>query len=255
MEIDRKIKVSLISYTNTKPFGYGLKNFPGIQDQLSIQMDSPKDCAQKLIQDQVDLGIVPSAALLDLPYYEILSDYCIGTLGKVNSVFLFSQIPISAIQTIYLDEESRTSNGLAQILAQKFWKINPIWKVFEANEDKFPSTRILIGDRTFIGREKYPYQIDLGLAWKEFTGLPFVFAVWASNKTLDPKFISLFNKALAFGLDHRKEVLEEIQMDPSFLPQFDYHHYLYQNLSFELNDSKRLGLETYLKYLKDLRIH
>ena len=108
-----KFRVSAISYTNTKPFVYGLKHSK-IIDQIELYFDIPADCARKLIEDKIDIGIVPVAALLLIPDYHIIADYCIGAVGPVNSVFIFSKKPIDQIKTIRLDLQSRTSNNLAK---------------------------------------------------------------------------------------------------------------------------------------------
>jgi len=81
-----KNRVSAVSYTNTKPFVYGLQHSE-IIDLIDLSLDIPSDCAKKLINDQADIGLVPVAALLDIPRYEIISDYCIGAVTAVNSDF------------------------------------------------------------------------------------------------------------------------------------------------------------------------
>ncbi len=251
------VKVSVISYTNTKPFLYGLQEFPPIQNSLEITFDSPRDCARKLTENQVDIGIVPVVTLKAIPHYEILTDYCIGCDGPVNSVFVFSQVPIHLIQSIVLDPESRTSNLLTQILCRELWNIEPQFIDPQYIDPMDPlqidhnTAQVLIGDRTFSARYQFTYRYDLGEEWKKLTGLPFVFAVWASNKPLDESFKSNFNKALQFGLDHRQEVLTEIKSNPLPVePRFDYHDYLFTKLSFELNDSKREALHRFLDYVK-----
>ncbi|WP_374951428.1 MqnA/MqnD/SBP family protein, partial [Mucilaginibacter sp.] len=81
----KKIKISAVSYTNTKPFLYGLQH-SDIINEIDLSLDMPADCAQKLIDNQVDIGLIPVAATLNLPQWEIVSAYCIGAVGAVNSV-------------------------------------------------------------------------------------------------------------------------------------------------------------------------
>ncbi|MEO8795423.1 MAG: MqnA/MqnD/SBP family protein, partial [Daejeonella sp.] len=119
-----KIKISAVSYTNTKPFVYGITNSP-IIDKVDLSLDIPSTCANKLIDNQVDIGLVPVAALLRIPNYQIITDYCIGADGPVHSVFIFSEKPIAEIKTIRLDEQSRTSNNLALVLLKNYWKSSP----------------------------------------------------------------------------------------------------------------------------------
>ena len=116
-----KIRVSAVSYTNTKPFVYGLQH-SGILDRIDLSLDIPSDCAAKVISDEADLGLIPVAALLSIPEYHIISDFCIGADGPVDSVFLFSEKPVEEIRSVSLDAQSRTSNGLARVLLKYHWK-------------------------------------------------------------------------------------------------------------------------------------
>ena len=97
-----KYRVSAISYTNTKPFVYGLQHSK-ILEQLELNFDIPAECARKLIEDKTDIGIVPVAALLLIPDYHIIADYCIGAEGPVDSVFIFSEKPVDQIKSIRFD--------------------------------------------------------------------------------------------------------------------------------------------------------
>lgn len=234
------IRVSAVSYTNTKPFVFGLTHSKIIH-QIDLSLDVPSECARKLIENQVDIGLVPVAALLDIPNHQIISDYCIGANGAVNSVFIFSDKPIHEVKSIRLDTQSRTSNNLALVLLKNHWKIN--FKVVLEDEDAF----VLIGDRTFGKKSKFKYVYDLAEEWKQFTGLPFAFAVWASNKQVDKTFIEEFNLALKFGLENRMEAIGKIPLDG-----FDFKDYLENKLDFNLNKEKLKAIDLFLKYTKAL---
>src|SRR3546814_5182842 len=100
-----------------------------------------------------------------------------------SSDLLFSRKPLEEIKTIRTDGHSRTSNLLARVLASRYWKSNATFGN-TTDADAF----VLIGDRTFGLKDEYPYVYDLAAEWIRFTGLPFVFAVWAANKPLDATF-------------------------------------------------------------------
>ncbi len=236
-----KIRVSAVSYTNTKPFVYGLQH-SDILERMQLSLDIPSDCAAKVISDEADLGLIPVAALLSIPNYHIISDYCIGADGPVDSVFLFSNKPVGEIRTVRLDTQSRTSNGLARVLLKYHWKVEPAFTLDGESADAF----VEIGDRTFGKKHAFPYVYDLAESWKAYCGLPFVFAAWVSNKPLDPEFVEGFNKALAFGVDHTQEVLKELPEHPGF----DLEDYLCNKLDFDLTETKRSALEKYLALLK-----
>jgi chorismate dehydratase len=237
-----KIKISAVSYTNTKPFVYGLQH-SNIIDLIDLSLDIPSDCAKKLIEGQVDIGLVPVVALLDIPGYQIISDYCIGAIAAVNSVFIFSQKPLQEIQTLRLDSESRTSNQLAKVLLKNYWEKHPEF-ISSGDADAF----VEIGDRTFGKKDKYPYAYDLAEEWIKFTGLPFTFAVWASNKTISADFIDRFNAALKFGLDNRDEVIKQLPVNNDF----DLEDYLYRHIDFSLDQKKQEALNKFLDFVRAL---
>ena len=236
-----KIKISAVSYTNTKPFVYGITH-SDIINQIDLSLDIPSTCANKLIDNQVDIGLVPVAALLRIPEYHIISEYCIGADGPVNSVFIFSDKPVEEIKNIRLDEQSRTSNNLALVLLKNYWKISP--EVVTGEADSF----VQIGDRTFGKVHQYSFAYDLAAEWKNFTGLPFAFAVWASNKKINPEFISGLNSALKFGIDNRELILSQLPQYNSF----DLQDYLMNRLDFNLDNLKREAIDKFLKLVKEL---
>jgi chorismate dehydratase len=246
-----KIRISAVSYTNTKPFIYGLQH-SGMPGKIALSLDNPTDCAQKLIDDVVDIGLIPIAATLSLPRWEIVSDYCIGSVGAVNSVFVFSNCDIRETKTLQLDPQSRTSNNLAKVLVKHFWKVdnlNFVENAVDYAESADPQTAyVQIGDRTFGKSNKYPFVYDLGAEWNKFTGLPFVFAAWIANKAIPVEFMAEFNQALKYGLDHRKELLKELPLRADF----DLDDYLLHKLDFDLTDEKKKALYLFLEFVKNL---
>lgn len=239
-----KIRVSAVSYTNTLPFLYGIEH-SDVRNELELSVDHPSECARKLIDGEVDLGIIPIAGLLELDEAYIITDYCIGTEGKVDSVFLFSEKPVQEIETLRLDLQSRTSNGLAQILLQKYWKKDV--RIVDSSEDA--DAYVLIGDRTFGVKDKHKYAYDLGYYWKEYTGLPFAFAVWVSNKELSSTFKESFNAALAYGVQHTNEVVKGLK---PLQNGFDFNTYLTESLNYHLDDRKRKAIDLYLSLRREL---
>ena len=218
-----------------------------MKDEINLIIDYPANIAAQLLNNEIDIGLVPVAVLKEMNEYQIITDYCIGSEGEVASVCIFSEVPIEEIKVVLLDYQSRTSVALAKILMKEFWKINPI--IEKANIDfreKISGTTaaVVIGDRAFEQRIQSKYKYDLGEAWMSFTGLPFVFAAWVSNKQLSPQFIDNFNAANAFGLQHLEEVL---QLNP--YEAFDLKAYYNHYISFDLTDKKRKGLQLFLDKL------
>ena len=239
-----KIKISAVAYTNTKPFIYGIEHSE-VSDLIDLTLDIPSDCAAKLISGQVDVGLIPVAAIPEVPNAQIIADYCIGSKGAVNSVFIFSKVPVTEIKTVKLDRESRTSNNLARVLLKFYWKQEP---VFTTDLIAETDAMVLIGDRTFGKKEDYAYAYDMGEEWMNFTGLPFLYAAWVANKPIPAEFIGIFNIALKSGLDSRSEVLKTLPT----VPNFDVEDYLLHKLDFELTDDKREALALFLSYISRL---
>ncbi len=246
--MNKKIKVSAVSYLNSKPLIYGLLN-TDIADAIELSLDIPSLCAKKLLNDEADIGLIPIAILPKLKEYFILSDYCIGADGAVSSVNLYSDVPLSEIENILLDYQSRTSVMLCQVLAKYYWKINPEWINADDNfvqEIKGTSAGVIIGDRTFDKKGVYKYTFDLALEWKNFTGLPFVFACWVANKKLPDDFVERFNKSIAFGIENKEAAIQEwIDKSDS---KVDVREYLEKYISYPLNHQKRMGMELFLNY-------
>jgi chorismate dehydratase len=240
-----KIRISAVSYLNTKPFVYGLQHSDLIK-QIDLSLDFPSQCAAKLSSDLADIGLIPVAAIPDVQNAQLISDFCIASSGKVQTVVLLSNVPLADIKRIDLDYQSRTSVQLVRILAKKFWEIAPQWGngqpgYIECSKD-ITTAVVVIGDRVFETVERFTYCYDLGEEWKKFTGLDFVFACWIANKTIDIDFISEFNMALSYGLSHLTEVIYECE---NFYPGYHLNEYFRENISFVLDDSKRKGLDLF----------
>jgi chorismate dehydratase len=247
-----KIKISAVRYANSYPFIFGLKT-GGFDKKAIIKIDHPADCAAKLVANIVDIGLIPVAAFPMLPEYHIISDYCIGANGAVKTVLLLSHSPLDKIETIYLDYRSLTSVNLVQVLAKNYWKRECNWIKTDEN---FDFTKInanegvtLIGDQCFEYEKHFKYGIDLALEWKNFTGLPFVFACWTANKKIDHEFIDEFNCALKSGVENIAAVVAEMGQT-GVIRGKELENYLTKNIDFNLDADKKKALELFLSFLK-----
>jgi chorismate dehydratase len=249
LELHKTIKVGAVSYLNTKPLLYGYKHGFTIPNAEIIEA-YPAKVAEMLLNDEVDVGLVPVAIIPRLQEAHIVTNYCIGAEGPVASVCLFSEVPVEKIEKVLLDYQSRTSIALVRVLMKHHWKISPT--IEAATEDfrqhiKGTTAAVVIGDRAFEQRLQSTYTFDLAEAWKAFTGLPFVFAAWVANKKLPAEFINRFNEANAIGLNQIEAVVDENPYD-----KYDLLTYFKQNISYELTDEKRKGLERFLELLQTI---
>jgi len=251
-----KYRISVVSYLNTMPFLFGLSNH-SIINKIELSLDHPARCAEKLLNNEADIGLVPVAVLPEMNNPEIISDYCLGARGPVRSVILYSNVPLHKIDSIKLDYQSRTSVNLARILAARHWKIKPNWVPathgFENNSLTGNEACLIIGDRSFGKKEKYHYVWDLSEEWWNYTGLPFVFATWTANKKIDKGFLKAFNEALRYGISHIREVADKAP-DSIILNREELFYYLSNDISYTLDDKKKEGLNRFLNELKNLNI-
>ena len=98
----QRIRVGIVNYRNTRPLIYGLER-PPINKQITLVGAYPSKLAQMLMDDEIDVGLIPVAAIPQLPTYHIVGNYCIGTEGEIASVCLFSEVPMHEIERVYLD--------------------------------------------------------------------------------------------------------------------------------------------------------
>lgn len=246
------VKISIVNYYNTTPFVYGIDHSP-VKSQMHIELDYPSACAQKLKEGRVDVGIVPVAILPELDHYEIITDYCLGAVGRVDSVKLFASRPLEELTQVMLDYQSKSSVTLIRVLNQFFWKKNIRFvQAAPGYEDSLSGTTggVIIGDRALVSRNTYEYQYDLAEEWQKYTGLPFVFAAWVSNKKLDDDFISGFNQALGYGVSH---IADAVKAHPKEIRGFDAYDYLANKMSYTLDGPKKEALSRFLSYIGKLQ--
>lgn len=246
--MDHKIKVSAVSYLNTKPLLYGIERHPVI-NAIHLTLEYPALIAQHLQDGTADMGLVPVAAMSLIPNARIVSNYGIAADGKVASVCIFSKVPMAQVARVYLDYQSRTSVRLARILLKHYWgKQVTLLPAPENFIDLIDGTTagVVIGDRALVHQDEFPYVYDLAEHWKLFTGLPFVFAAWVANKELPESFLREFDAANAQGLEHIPEVIAATPYAP-----YDLKTYYEQNIHYILDAEKLKGLALFQQYLKE----
>lgn len=240
----QKIKVGAVSYLNTKPLIYGFEQGK-MKEELDLVIDYPANIASLLTNDEIDIGLIPIAVIPSLRAPQIISDFCIGCDGEVASVCLFSEVELNEIDTVLLDYQSRTSVELLKILLKEHWKISPLLVKATANYEKDiagTTAGLVIGDRALQQRLRSEYIYDLGLAWKEMTCLPFVFAAWVSNKKIPANFITDFNNANELGLRSLDLIVHQQQNQ-----LYDLNKYYTENISYRLDKYKQEGMQLFLK--------
>ena len=246
-----KLNVSAVSYLNTRPFLYGLER-SDIRNKINLSLDVPSVIAKKLLSGDAQIGLVPVAVIPKIRNAKIISNYCIGANGKVETVCLYSNVPIEKIEAILLDHQSETSVKLIQVLMKFFWnkQVNYINALpgFE-REIKDTVAAVVIGDRNFEMRNQFNSCIDLAEEWKNFTGMKFMFAAWVSTIDLNDELLLQFNEALKDGVTHIAEVSNEASMN---YPGIDVQHYLSNCISFERDEMMMAGYQKFIELLQQL---
>ncbi|MCB0698613.1 MAG: menaquinone biosynthesis protein [Chitinophagales bacterium] len=245
--MERKIKVGAVSYLNTKPLLYGIQHSP-IMDDIELSVDYPSKLAEQLKNNDIDIALLPVAAIPGIEGARVVSDYGIAADGQVASVALYSRVPLAEIKEVYLDYQSRTSVRLTRLLFEQYWKKEVVFKDAPENYIELISDTtagVIIGDRALKHLADFEYVYDLSESWKEYTGLPFVFAAWVSNKDLSDDFIDRFNQANKEGLEHIDNIASE-----EVFPYYDLQQYYTERIHYKLDDAKLAGMNKFLELIR-----
>ena len=248
-------KIGAVSYLNTKPLVAGL--VPRAPD-YDLMFDLPSRLADQLAQGELDVALIPVIEAAANPDYTIVSDACIACHGPVWSVKLFSKVPLPEIKTLALDEGSRTSRALTRIyLANKFG-VKPDCELLPINQDWTQSNcdaALVIGDRAMKTEAmEFPISLDLGTAWNSWTGMPFVFAVWAARAGTDLELVSgLLSEARDIGLQRLPEIAAD-QAKHYDLSHEDCLRYLEEHIHYYLGDKEKQGMDMYFQHAAKLSL-
>ncbi|MFH0895954.1 MAG: menaquinone biosynthesis protein [Bacteroidota bacterium] len=246
------LKVSVVKFVNAFPFLYGLTEKPPAE-MSELTTDVPSECARKVMSGEADIGLIPVAVTKKMESFYIAGDYCVGAVGPVFSVALYSNDPVERIKTIHLDVNSRSSAALLRVLVREKWKINPEWIEDVSLPDQFignGNAALVIGDRTFSLEGKFQFKYDLAEAWLEYTKLPFVFACFVSKRPLSVKFVEQLNESMRYGVENLSDCLDALLPEQDLKDKNMYLDYLKKNVSYPLDSLKRQGMELFLSKIQ-----
>jgi len=244
--IDGAVRIGAVNYLNSKPLIEGL---PELLPQAELLLDYPSRLADDLHAGGLDVALVPSIEVLRNPNYEIVSDACVATHGPVMSVKLYSRVPFGQIRTLALDAGSRTSAALVRIMLQERFGVSPRLEPFPFEQSP-SATRsdalLMIGDRAMHAPDvPFAATWDLGEEWLRWSGLPFVFAVWAARAGTD---LSLVEEALGHARDlgvDRASAIAKREAPLLGLSEATAYNYLTKNLHFRIGPAERSGLRLF----------
>lgn len=248
-----RIRVGAVSYLNSKPLIEGLA---ALCPQVELILDVPSRLADELVRGGLDVALIPSVEAFSDPDYEVLSDACVATRGPVLSVKLYSRVHPGEIRTLALDEGSRTSAALTQVMLHERFGVLPRLESLplgKTTTDTSADAVLLIGDRAIsLPEERFHTVWDLGEEWVGWTGLPFVFAMWVTRKdAVFPGLETQLAAARDLGLRNVREIARR-GADQLGLDDATALNYLTRNLHFRLGPAERKGLELFHELAADL---
>ena len=243
---ERPIRIGAVSYLNSKPL---IEDLADLASDAELILDVPSRLADDLSAGELDVALIPSIEVLRDADYEIVSDACVATRGPVLSVKLFSRVPFANVRTLALDEGSRTSATLARVMLAERFGVRPTTTQLPlgfATEDTSADAVLLIGDRAMKPpRERFLATWDLGEEWTQWTGLPFVFAMWAARRDVE---LDDVEEALCESRDRGVERFAEIarrEAPKLGISEELARNYLAHNLHFTLGSAERAGLKLF----------
>jgi chorismate dehydratase len=249
------IRVGAVRYLNTRPLIFGLRD---LAPRIDLRMDVPSRLADDLAAGELDVALIPSIEYFRHSDYRIISDACIGCRGPVLSVKLFFRTQPEAVKTLALDEGSRTSAALAQILLKSRYDIAPQLETLPLGSSHEATTAdaiLLIGDRAMHSPTgQFAAVWDLGDEWVRWSGLPFVFAMWVARADVD---VAALEPLLAQTRDAGLASLATIAAQEAAtlgLTEPECLGYLRDNLHFTFGSDERRGLERFYQHASELNL-
>lgn len=241
------VRLGAVSYLNTRPLVEGLDARPDV----ALRFDVPARCADLVEAGEVDLGLVPIIEYArHADAYAVVPDVSIASRHAVDSVALFTRRPIEQVRTIALDVSSRTSAGLTRLLCARLWRIRPTFVPAAPDIRAMLATAdaaLLIGDPAlFLDPATVDAQkIDLGLAWRELTGLPFVWAVWSGRLgAASPAVCRLLYETRLRGVASIDAIARRERPDDPAAEALIVR-YLRETITYELDESLLAGAQAY----------
>ena len=243
--------LSLVSYLNTKPLVYGLeKNL--VKHDFQLQKDVPSVCARRLLDGEVQLGIIPSIEYARAKVgLKIVPGLSIASQNFVNSVELFFKRDMKKINTVAVDTSSRTSVALMDIILREKYEITPEMIPMAPDLDTMlakADAALIIGDRALHYQVNYDNKLDLAAEWFDLTGLPFVFAFWAvTDDGIDGADVQALQDSYKLGAKNIEQICKDFAINQPFEWPF-YADYLKNNISYAFGEDEQEGLIEFYRY-------
>lgn len=245
---DRPLRIGAVNYLNTKPLVYSLER---LLPEARLVYDLPGHLADALAANELDIALVPSIELARHQDWKPVSDACIACSGPVLSVKLMFRVAPAQVRSLALDEGSRTSAVLAQVLLREIYGIHPRLELLPIGVTPEATTTdavLVIGDRAIRSDNQAYIEVwDLGDRWCRWAERPFVFALWVARAGVDTDPVAgALAAARDDGCQHLAEIAQ-VEADAMGLPRNLVRDYFCRNLHFQLGANERRGLEYFFE--------
>ncbi|HMI92210.1 MAG TPA: MqnA/MqnD/SBP family protein, partial [Polyangiales bacterium] len=253
-----RLRLVGVSYLNAQPLLHGLLQGLG-DERMHLELAVPSELSRKLLEDEADAGLAPVAVLAAHGGLELVPGCAIACDGAVRSVVLVGDAPIDELEEVLLDAGSRTSVVLARLILRarrngrepRYCSKPPDEIVREVSGK---TGGLLIGDAALAAEGRFRYTLDLGAAWKELTGLPFVFAVWVARPgVLTAGDVQLLQESLAAGLDARETISQAWARGRGGDAQ-QHLAYLSNSIRYQLGEPALAGLREFLRRAAEAKL-
>jgi cyclic dehypoxanthinyl futalosine synthase len=242
------LRAAAVGYLNARPLYEGLDREPA-SGRIRLDCAIPAEVARRVAEDEADVGLMPVAAAATLGDLRVVRGCAIGARGPVRSILVVSEEPVESLEELAVDLSSRTSVVLARLVLRRLRGREP--RLFGTTPaDAIAGVRgrrgaLVIGDPALEIEGRFPHALDLGRAWWEWTGLPFVFAAWFGRAgALTAEDERLLEAARNAGLANR-DAIADAYASRCGLPAPSLRAYLRDAIRYDLGDEERRGLERF----------
>lgn len=243
------LRAAAVGFLNARPLCEGLDREPA-SSRIVIGFGTPSDVARRVSEDEADFALMPVAAAATIGDLRMVRGCAIGARGPVRSISIVGERPIEALDEIAIDLSSRTSVVLARLVLRARTKGREPRLVGTSPQDAIAQVgggrgALVIGDPALEIEGRFSHSLDLGEAWFEWTGLPFVFAAWCGREavlSIDDERI--LERAKLAGLD-RRDALADEHAARTGLSASSLRAYLQDAVRYEFGDAERRGLERF----------
>lgn len=276
-------RVGTVQFLNAAPLVWNLQKIASQYNaSMEVFRDLPSRLASDLLAGEYEVALIPVAEAARNPHLIQISDVCIASKGRVESIKLLSLVPIHKIHRLALDGASRSSAAMVQVYLKDYVKISPEFvaltpeddllrkdtgrlsaaSVPDPANDQFMNTLVetlrrrnldavlVIGDSAmFISPHdsRIPFILDMGLCWTQWMGLPFTYASWFARPGVDTERLSLIFTQVQKNAEIQMDEIIRTEAAKRQLSADFCRDYLTQKIHYHLDREERHSMKIFIK--------